>query len=448
MIQRGLEILARTLFCLAAIAGLTACGSGAVGSIVTDPTKITILPAGTDVSPVVLYSGQPTTFSITGGSGAYIVSSSNQAVLPVSGPISGSSLTVVPNGVTTDTTFTLTARDTGTTTPATITLVVRPGLVNNTITITPTSTACSPGICSGDDALVAATISQGGVPLPGRNVQFSVVSGDVRFVTSPAGLPETTALAVTTTTDEAGVARARLRVLATAANQTAIIQITDLTTGAYQRTAVIIAAASSAQAGFFSVPDTVTFTGPDNQHCASGLTSEIFVFGGVAPYTISNSSPNAFQTNTNVVGASGGSFRVTAGGICGTAVIGITDTTGRTIQVNLSNVLGTNNPPPAPLNVVPGSLSLNCTSPSTSTQASAVIVGGQSDTFVAASSNNLVLATVDGRLLTVKRGSGPWPTGTSVVSLTVNVTDGSSIFTVPVTFTGPPGPPAITAAGC
>src|SRR5437868_7610639 len=97
---------------LASFAFLSSCGSGAVGGPppTNDPSRITILPA-----VATAFSGLPTTFVISGGTGSYIVASSNQSIVPVSGAISGSSFTVVPNPVTANTTVTLTVRDTGTT---------------------------------------------------------------------------------------------------------------------------------------------------------------------------------------------------------------------------------------------------------------------------------------------------------------------------------------------
>jgi len=425
--HRGLDFVARIFLTLAAALAVASCGSGAVGSVVVDPTTITILP-GADGTPATLYSGLPTTFTITGGTGTYIVSSSNQAVVQVSGTVTGNTLTVIPNPVVVDTLVTLTARDTGTTLPASVQLLVKPGTVSNTITITPGSTACSPAICSGGDAVIATTISQGGIPLPARGVRFDVISGDVRFITSAAGAPETTALSVTTVTDEAGVARARLRALDTAANQTAIIQITDLGSGAYQRTTVIIARTSATEAGFFTVPTTITFTGPDNTRCASGASSEFFVFGGSPPYTISNPAPTAFVTNTSVVGQSGGSFRVTTTGQCASDItFAIRDAAGRVTTVTVNNQPGSQDPPPAPLAVAPSSLTLtSCTA-----TASAVIVGGQGS-YVGASENGLVLATVTGSILRVSRLSG----GPAPSSVTVNVSDGRSVVPVTVLLTG------------
>ena len=430
MIGQGLQVLTRFALMLASLVIVASCGSGAVGTIVNDPAKITILP-GSDGTPTILYSGLPTTFTITGGSGVYIVSSSNQAIVPVSGNLVGNTLTVVPNPVVTETTLTLTARDTGTNAPAVVTLMVRPGTVSNMITIAPGSSACSPAVCSGGDAVISATISQGGIPLRDRGVRFDVVSGDVRFITSPAGVPETVGLTVSTATDETGSARARLRALDTAANQTAVIQVTDLASGAYQRTTVLIARATATQAGFFTVPTAVTYTGPNNQQCASGLGSEIFVFGGTPPYIISNSAPSAFSTNTSVVNFSGGSFRVTPTGICAENVtIAVTDTAARTTTVTLTNKLGTNEPPPAPLAVVPGSLRLT----SCGSTANAVIVGGKTTTYVAASDNGIVLATVNGSLLTVSRAPGA--AIPPVSGVTVTVTDGTSVVSVPVSLTG------------
>ena len=90
---------------------------------------------------------------------------------------------------------------------------------------------------------MTATISQGGIPIASRSVRFDVISGDVRFIVTPPGTTgELLALTTTTIADQLGQARARLRVLANAPDQTALIQITDPDTGSFQRIAVPIAA--------------------------------------------------------------------------------------------------------------------------------------------------------------------------------------------------------------
>ena len=160
--------LARLALALLSFVVVASCGGGVSGPApVDDPSRITILPA---ISTV--YSGTPTSFVISGGTGSYIVASSNQTVLPVVGSITGNTLVVMPNLVVLDTIVTLTVRDTGTTPLATATVTVRPGTVNNDITIIPTSTQgnCAPAICSGGDAQVTATLSQGGIALESKTI--------------------------------------------------------------------------------------------------------------------------------------------------------------------------------------------------------------------------------------------------------------------------------------
>ena len=182
MFSSPLSWIARTAAACAAALTLASCGGGvsANPSPVVDSPTLTILP-----STATMYSGLPTTFVLSGGTGAYIVTSNNQAILPISGGVTGRSVTLVPNPVVTDTTVTLTLRDTGTAAPVTATLTVRPGTVNNDITITRTSTiaGCTGvALCNGGDAEVTVRLSQGGIPLPARGVGFSVVSGDFHFI--------------------------------------------------------------------------------------------------------------------------------------------------------------------------------------------------------------------------------------------------------------------------
>jgi len=210
-------VLARIALALLAPLVFASCSGNVSGPPPTnDPGRITILPA-----TAVLYSGLPTTFTITGGTGAYVVSSSNQAVIGTSGPIERNTLTVIPANVLVDTDVTLTVRDTGTTPLATANLTVKPGTVSNDIQITPTATQggnCAPAVCSGSDAIVSATISQGGIPLAARGVRLSVVSGDFRFITSSPGFPEVLETATTVVSDQAGQVLTRIRALPGAAS--------------------------------------------------------------------------------------------------------------------------------------------------------------------------------------------------------------------------------------
>ena len=260
------------LAALLAAFGLAGC-SGSVSAPTSPPVNsatITILPA-----TATMYSGLPTTFVLSGGTGFYIVTSSDQAILPIAGGVNGGSVTLVPNPVTADTAITLTVRDTGSAAPVQATVTVKPGTVNNNVTVTPNilqSASCNPALCSGGDADVRVTLSQGGIPLAARGVRFEVIQGDYRFITSlPGASVETTALVQDVATDQSGIARARIRATALAPNQTALLQVTDLASGAFQRTVFSIAQFTGNTPAFFTVPSSLTFTGPADNTCASSV---------------------------------------------------------------------------------------------------------------------------------------------------------------------------------
>lgn len=411
------------LAAFAAIVLASCSGSPSPSTVVTDPLRITILPATATV-----YSGLPTTFVLSGGTGSYIVASSNQAVVPISGSVTSKTFTVVPNPVVAETEVTLTVRDTGTTPSVSATLMVRPGTVANSLTITPTSTqssTCSPAICSGGDALATVTISQGGIPLAARGVRFAVVSGDFRFITTPPGVaPEVLSLTTDAVTDETGVARVRLRVLPLAPNQTALLQVTDLGEGAFQRASFPIVQFTGNTPAFFTLPSEITFTGPYAGTCGSSSAADVAIFGGTPPYNIVNSSV-AFFASPQIVTASGGRFTLTLLGSATcvqNATVAVTDASGRTIFVTVSNVEGTGTAPPPPVSLFPNALVLTCGNSS-----SFSIIGG-SGTYSASVTHPRVTATITGNTLTVTRLSGDGAI-TYPTSGTVTVTDGTTAAT-------------------
>jgi hypothetical protein len=434
--------LARLALALASIAVVTSCGSGAVGpsTTVNDPTQITIQPGqctvtGTTVTcnnPAILFSGLPTTFVITGGTGSYILSSNNQAVLPVSGNIVGSSVTLTPSPVLTDTVVILTARDTGATPIATAQATVKPGTVANNITITPTgaqAATCAPALCSGGDALVSATISQGGVPLAARGVRFDVVTGDFRFVTTdPVTGVETLSSSVSVFTDETGKAQARIRATAGAANQTALLQVTDVGTGAFQRASFVISQSTGTSPGFFTTPSTVTFQGTLQNQCAgSGVSATVFVFGGVAPYTVSNTSSGFFVT-PNSISSSGGSFSITPNGTCvaSTPII-VTDSSGHTATTTVSNIPGTTVAPT--LVVAPSTVTLSsCTG-----SASVTVAGGTGGPYFQSSGSDALTTSISGNTVTISRRN---PSAATLGPVSIGVSDGVTVATVTVNLQG------------
>ncbi len=436
--SRLLPSIARAVAAGAAALTLASCGGGGVSagpSPIVNSAAITILPV-----TAVMYSGLPTTFVLSGGTGSYVIASSDQAVLQVAGGVTGRSVTLVPNNVAAETTVTLTVRDTGAATPVQATVTVRPGTVNNNVTITPSSTqssSCTPAICSGGDAEVKVTISQGGIPLAARGIRFEVLSGSFAFITTAPGVtPELTATFTDTTTDETGIARTRIRVTALAANQTALLRVTDLATGAYRQSAFAIAQFTGNTLAFFSLPTEITFTGAFSTACAANVASDVSIFGGTPPYSISGGS-SAFTVTPSTVLTNGGKFNIILplGASCvDGASIGITDATGRTIAVTVNNVLGSGTAPAPVVVLSPAALTLFCSSAPPGTITSSLTISGGSGTFSAGVDHPRVTAIVSGRTVTLERVGGDralvYPT-TGRVTVTDGATSASSVLTVP-----------------
>ena len=405
---------------------LSSC-SGGVTPVVNDPETITILP-----STATLYSGLPTTFSVTGGTGAYIVTSSNQAAIQVSGAVQSGPITIVPNYVVADTPVTLTVRDTGATPIVTATLTVKPNPVNNDISIIPSPTqgsTCAPAVCSGGDAQVVATISQGGIPLPARGVRLDVVSGDFRFIVTPPGSTggEILSTSIEVVSDELGKVHARLRALADAPNQTALLQVTDLGTGAFQRASFPISQQTGPAPGFTVTPSNITFQGAFVGQCTNGLRASFFVLGGTPPYTVLSGSGDAFTVTPTFIGASGEGFEVTTRGICTSddgLPITVRDAAGRTATVTVANIQGTT--PITPVTVSPTSVTLtSCTG-----AASTAVLGGVPP-YVLSFGHTFLTATVSGGTLTVRRRAGSGDPG-APTTVQVGVTDRRTSATLDV----------------
>lgn len=448
--SRPIAPLARAAAALATAAVLASCGGGGVSanpSPIVDSPTLTILPA-----TATMYSGLPTTFVLSGGTGAYIVASSNQAVLPISGGVTGRSVTLVPNPVAADTSVTLTVRDTGNAAPVNATVTVKPGTVNNDLTITPSSTqdaSCSPAVCSGGDAEVRVTISQGGIPLAARGVRFEAVSGAFTFIEAPPQVRYETPgnpAVVVTTTDETGIARARIRVTALAPSQTAQVQATDMLSGAFRRANFAIAQFNGNSPAYFTLPASLTFTGPFANVCASQVAASVSVYGGVPPYFVTGDTSFLdirVQTNDptnpgNRIDRNGGWFVVELPAIqTGTAQcftdypIGVTDSTGRTISVLVSSAAGTGTSPPTPIRVFPDTASLACGG-----DVSLVVSGGTTPLNVGSNHERVKALAVTGsdRTITVTRmtgdGAASYPTS-AVVTITDGTTTIGASMTVP-----------------
>jgi hypothetical protein len=421
--------LARLALAGTLVAIVAAC-SGAVSgpAPVNDPTRITILP-GTATA----FSGVPITFVISGGTGSYIVTSSNQAVIPVAGAITGSSITVVPNTVTADTTVQLTVRDSGTTPTATAAVTVKPITINNTVTVTPSASqasSCGTSVCAGGDAEVKVVLALNGAPLANRQVQFDVVSGDFRIITGSVAGVETLAVSGAAVTDATGTARIRVRVLPNATSQTALLRITDVANGAFLQTSFGIA--PSAAVALSAQPSTLQFTGTDSNSCSSGVSADVIVSGGRPPYSIS--SPSAFTVSPQILGSSGDRFTVTSTGQCSSSTnIAVVDSAATSVTVAASNVVGPAQTTP-PFVVSPDDVTLT----SCNDVASVAIAGGRGSGFYfGASGSNTLLVQTSGNTGTIRRQSG---NPTPVTTINVSFSDGRDVAPVTVHLSG-------TAAG-
>jgi hypothetical protein len=207
-----------------------------------------------------------------------------------------------------------------------------------------------------------------------------------------------------------------------------VLQVTDLGTNAFQRATFSIAQATGSSPGFFAVPDTIVFTGPNNLSCAVDTRADVFIFGGSPPYNVGNGGA-AFTVSQNLVSSSGGSFYVVANGICAENVpIPIVDAAGRTTTVTVSNVLGLNAVPA--LVVSPETVTLS----DCSATATVTVAGGIPNRFTVSSSSGAIIATSDisAGLIRITRRAG----FTGTTPLSVGVASGDQVATITVNLAG------------
>jgi hypothetical protein len=360
------------LFALAGLIGLTGCGGGhgAPNNVFNTPGDLVVQPPA-----LTAYSMTPATVTIQGGQPPYQIFSSNQSTLPVQPNVDGSTVTVVPNTVSAVTQVTLTVTDKFAAT-STSAVTVNPAPLINSLTLKPdayTTTCPNPGgsanptdtsgssfICSGQTGSIAVRVANGvGGGLSGRLVRFDIVQGAFQINTELPGQTPTYALTYTVPSDQNGNAVVRMRAVPSAATQTAIVQATDVSTGAFVRGTFVIVSTNNANAADLVVqPTDAKITGPDNQTCSSGVATTYYIFGGSPPYTVAASFPQTVTLSPTVVQTSGAGFTATTNGSCvDPLTIVITDSAGHTVTVTLHNVLGTVAPPattsPNPILVSP-----------------------------------------------------------------------------------------------
>jgi hypothetical protein len=350
------------VFALLALAGalaLTGCGGGngapnnmfAPGGVAG---PLAVLPATATV-----FSGVPSTLTITGGTAPFTAFSSNSAVLPVTQAVSDTTVPLLGASVAADETVQITIRDTNGQT-VTVPVTVKPSLLlpaSITITGNPVCGASGAQLCSGQDGTATVKVTgAAGAPAAGRQIQFDVVLGTFSLIATNSTVP---AQSVTVTTDQNGQASVTIRVPSTAVSQFGTIRATDVASGSSVIGQFTIAQFVNGNSVLSVIPTGVTtFTGPDTQTCSSGGQATFYIFGGTPPYQVQTNFPTAVSLVGVPVLASGGGFTVVTNGTCFTNLtFAITDAAGRTLLTppTVTNAFGTAPPPPTALQIFPSS---------------------------------------------------------------------------------------------
>ena len=342
-----------TLFALAGMLSLAACGGGngaPNNPYTTGGGPLAVLPA----APTI-YSGVPSTLTITGGRAPFSAFSSDSSVLPVTQSPS-TTLPLLASTVTADTTVTLTIRDASGST-LDVAVLVKPSLLlptSITITGNPVCGGSGSDLCSGQDGTASVQIIGPANLVAGRQIRFDVVLGTFSLIGANSTIPAQT---LTVVSDQNGFAAVTIRVPANALTQFATIRATDVASGSTVIGQFTIAQFVDGSGVLSIIPTgTTTFTGPDSAHCASSGVAAFYIFGGTPPYTVRTNFPSAVVITGSPVAVSGGAFSITPTGGCFTGLtFAITDAAGRTLLTppTVDNVLGTGAPPPADIVITP-----------------------------------------------------------------------------------------------
>jgi hypothetical protein len=326
-VGRGLTLIVALVF----TGLLNSCGSGAVSA--PDPaagTALSVFPGTADVFPDV-----PTTFTVSGGTPAYTIFSSNSVALPVTSAVSGSTFTIVPAAVSADTAVDITVRDT-TNKSITARANVKPTTLINQVTFTPiapTGTGCGTGLCSGGDAQVVVRAVLNGVVLRSRPIRFEVYQGSFQIVTPGTGILVNS---LVVNTDEQGEAVIRITTPASIGTQTATLQFSDTASGLSRRFNFNIIQQTSGVGVLSSLPSgSITIKGAKGAAGQEGKCPvdrvDFYVYGGTPPYSIVSPLTSVASPLNSTAPTSGSGFGVRVDG-CGTVSLIITDSKGLTIE--------------------------------------------------------------------------------------------------------------------
>jgi hypothetical protein len=412
---------------------LGSCGGGGASGTTPSNTagEVRLSPEAS-----TLYAGVPYTINIVGGRRPYLVTSSEQTLVALNFTINANSFEILANN------------------PGVIDVGLDPDAVpSRTVNITVTDSAgqqftsaynvlqnfftgygvqysstcasvagVAPQACSGLDSIIRLSPVSQGTRYGARLLQLDKIRGDFQFVQEDPNVVPQLVNQLRVTTDQTGLAIARLRVSVGAPTQIATYRVTDVRTGVTTDQSFIIVQQAPSTV-ITLVPNTFTFTGGLAGTCGTGSGQSI-ILGGAGPFSVQTSNP-LIIAGPNPVAASGDRLSVTVpsgitGTNCPTGVVTVIDSQGAVGTINVTSQPGSGAPPPIALS--PSTLTLTCTAPT----GSAAVIGGNGS-LSAVSSHPRVQATISGNILTVSRLVPDVPVVAYPATATIAVTDGASI---------------------
>jgi hypothetical protein len=418
------------LFGFAGVLALTACGGGS-GAPNNPYAQGPAAPGPLTVQPpaITVYSGTPTTLTVTGGIPPYYAYSGNPSVLPVTQAVSGGTVLLLAANVAADVTFDITVQDsTGLSAKSGVT--VSPAPLLNGLTVTPNDPTCGANaICSGQTGTAAVTVTgPAGGGIPNRQVRFDVVSGDFAIQTGNPAAPLVSTSTVVS--DANGLAQVVIKAAANAFTQPALIRATEVTTGNQVTGQYTIVQTTNGALVLSVVPATATITSASTTSCTAGFRVDYFIYGGTPPYRVTSTFPDGATLINSIVTTSGGYFEAITNGTCvNPLVFSIFDAVGLQTTASLQNLVGTasGTAPAAPVAISPPSISTTGANPCTGTTYPFIITGGTPPFSVAVSGGGTAT---------------PNPVTTSPGSVNVsNLLTGSGLHTI---FVGDASTPQLT----
>jgi hypothetical protein len=427
------QTLARYAFGLVSAFLLASCGGGGAETRVIDVGPLAINPPS-----ATWYAGVKNTFTITGGSAPFVITTSEPGIFAVPQSTFSRTIDVVPQqpgvidaGLKPEDlqvrTVNVLVRSAEGNTATAVIKVAQNFLTGYGMFVGGTTCQVANTLCAGGETVLFFDTTFNGALFEGHQFRIERVTGPFQFL-DPLNTNNQVD-AVTVTADHEGKFTTRIRVAAGIPSQVALIKVTDIPTGAYTYRVIPISG-TPATGALSIVPSAINLTGPNGTTCGNGAV-DVLVFDGQAPYTATCPNPQILVTNPTS-GAQPGRFTFIVGAntTCLTnEQCVITDNTGARVIVPVTTIKGTD-PATVPLQVAPSAITLACGG------TGAVTVIGGSGSYSVNSSHQRVTAVASGNTVSITRAAtdpAPVPAGGYPTAATVSITDGASLASVDVT---------------